>query len=238
MQKLRAAVLGASGYTGADLVRLLARHPQVEIVLLTAERRAGESMADVFPNFAPLDLPDLIALSDVEWPALDVDVVFCALPHATTQNVIKGLCHDVNHSLLEELVAEGQDDLSARAPEGIRVIDLSADFRLRDAGVYAEWYGGTHDAVNLQKKAVYGLSEMNRDAVKNALLVACPGCYPTATLLAVLPLVAEKLLGLKSLIIDAKSGISGAGRALKDSNLYCEVADCVVPYGLTRACRL
>lgn len=230
----RIAVLGASGYTGADLVRLLVHHPNVEIAVLTAERKAGEPIGKTFPHLATYALPDLISLKDVAWAALDVDVVFCALPHATSQAVVKGLFHDVQDSLLDELVAESQADIISSSPADVKVIDLSADFRLRDTEVYEKWYGGVHDAPELQKKAVYGLSEHYRQAISSADLVACPGCYPTAALLALLPLLHAEAISPHGIIIDAKSGVSGAGRSLKEQNLFCEVAESISPYGIGR----
>ncbi|MFZ5610056.1 MAG: N-acetyl-gamma-glutamyl-phosphate reductase [Pseudomonadota bacterium] len=233
-KKFRVAILGASGYTGADLVRLLVRHPAVEIAVLTAERKAGEEIGRTFPHLATYALPDLASLDEVEWAGLDVDVVFCALPHAASQAVIKGLFHAVGDSFLEEMVAESRADLIAAAPGDVRVIDLSADFRLRDPKTYEEWYGQPHDATALQGIAVYGLSEHYREAIRSARLVACPGCYPTAALLALLPLLHAEAISPHGIIIDAKSGVSGAGRALKEQNLFCEVAEAIHPYGLTR----
>src|ERR1700728_3725219 len=166
--KVRIAVLGASGYTGAELVRLLLRHPRAEISLLTADRRAGKPMAEVFPQFAPYELPVLAALDAVDWKALKLDLVFCALPHGTTQKVIK--------------------DLFARVP-AIKVVDLSADFRLADVAAYARWYGHAHTASELQKDAVYGLTEIYRSQIKAARLVANPGCYTTCAELALIPLI-------------------------------------------------
>ena len=130
--KAKIGVLGASGYTGAELVRLLLRHPRVEIVLLTADRRAGKTMADVFPQFAPYALPMLTSVEEADWQALGLDLAFCALPHGTTQKVIK--------------------DLMARAPR-TKVVDLSADFRLADPAAYARWYGHEHFAPELQTRA-------------------------------------------------------------------------------------
>lgn len=231
-KKARVGILGASGYTGVDLIRLLARHPLVEIVLMTGERHAGKAASDVFPNLLGLDLPDLISVKDVEWPALDLDAVFCGLPHATSQEVIKGLCHAVDHSLLQEVVAEGLADLAKEASSGIKIIDLSADFRLRDVETYAEWYGRPHAAVDLQPKAVYGLTEWYREAIKTADLVACPGCYPTAALLTLVPLLKAGLIEIEDILIDAKSGVSGAGRSLKESNLFTEVSEAMHPYGV------
>jgi N-acetyl-gamma-glutamyl-phosphate reductase len=156
--KAKIGVLGASGYTGAELLRLLIPHPRVEIVLLTAERRAGRSMAEVFPQFAPYPLPMLTAIEAVDWKALALDLVFCALPHGTTQQVIK--------------------DLVARAPQ-TKIVDLSADFRLADPAAYARWYGHAHAASELQKEAVYGLTEIYRPQIKAARLLANPGCFTT-----------------------------------------------------------
>src|SRR5688572_19607680 len=154
-KKIRIGVLGASGYTGADLVRLALRHPSMEIAALTANSHAGKPMAEVFPHFAFDDLPRLTKIEEADWSS--VDAVFCGLPHGTTQEIAKAV-------------------IGAR-PD-LKVIDMSADFRLRDPEVYEEWYGGEHKALELQAEAVYGLSERYREAIRGARLVACPGCYP------------------------------------------------------------
>jgi N-acetyl-gamma-glutamyl-phosphate reductase len=206
MGKIRIAVIGASGYTGADLVRLAARHPEIEIAALTANTYAGKEMTEVFPHLGHLGLPRLVKNEDVDWTG--VEAVFCGLPHATSQAVIKEL------------------------PRHLKVIDMSADFRLRDPDVYAQWYGGAHQALELQKEAVYGLTEHYRAAIKGARLVACPGCYPTAALLAILPLVEAQVIEVGDLIIDAKSGVSGAGRSLKQNVLFCEAGEGLSPYGV------
>lgn len=231
-RKFRVGILGASGYTGADLVRLLVGHPNVEIVLMTAERKAGLPLSEVFPHFHSLDLPDLISLDEVEWPAVELDILFCALPHAASQDVIRGLMHEINHSLLDEMVVETTADLASEIKGGIKVIDLSADFRLRDPDVYEKWYGNVHVAPHLQKRAVYGLPEQYRDSIKGAHLVACPGCYPTAALLALVPLLSHGLIKDEDIIIDAKSGVSGAGRSLKEANLFTEVSEAMHPYAI------
>ncbi len=207
-QKAAIAILGASGYTGADLVRLLLRHPQVDLRVLTADRHAGKPLDDVFPHLGGLDLPSLVRIDEVDWSALGF--VFCALPHGTTQDIIASL------------------------PPHLRIVDLSADFRLRDPQTYAEWYGHEHRAIGLQAVAVYGLTELNRAAVRGARLVANPGCYPTAALLATVPLVKRGLIAVDPIIMDAKSGVSGAGRSLKDANLFCEAAEGVHAYGVGR----
>lgn len=204
--KTQVAIVGASGYTGAELVRLLARHPGVEIKVMTADRKAGQTFGAVYPHLAGLSLPDLKGLEEVSWDG--IDVVFCCLPHATTQEVVSKL------------------------PAHLKVIDLSADFRLADVEVYAQWYGGKHLAPELQKEAVYGLTEIKRDAVAKARLVANPGCYPTSIQLPLIPLLERGKVLADDIIIDSKSGVSGAGRSAKEGSLFCEVADGIHAYGV------
>jgi N-acetyl-gamma-glutamyl-phosphate reductase len=209
--KAKIGVLGASGYTGAELVRLLLRHARVEIALLTADRRAGQEMRDVFPQFAPFPLPKLISIESIDWNAAALDLVFCALPHGTTQKVVK--------------------DLMAKAP-GAKVVDLSADFRLADLAAYARWYGHAHLAPELQQEAVYGLVEVYRDKIKQARLVANPGCYTTCAELALIPLIAARAVDADEIVIDAKSGMTGAGRAAKEDMLFSEVSEGIHAYGV------
>jgi N-acetyl-gamma-glutamyl-phosphate reductase len=209
--KAKIGVLGASGYTGSELVRMLLRHPRAEIVLLTAERSAGKAMRDVFPQFAPYDLPTLVAIEGIDWAAQALDVVFCALPHATTQKV-----------LLE---------LLTKAPS-TKVVDLSADFRLADTAAYAKWYGHEHHAPELQKEAVYGLVEIHRRDIKKARLVANPGCYTSCAELPLIPLIKAKAIDLDEIVIDAKSGMTGAGRAAKEAMLFSEVSEGFNAYGV------
>jgi N-acetyl-gamma-glutamyl-phosphate reductase len=210
-KKAKIGVLGASGYTGAELVRLLIRHPRVEIVLLTADRRAGKAMADVFAQFSPYALPRLTSIEDADWKAHALDLAFCALPHGTTQKVIK--------------------DLMARAPR-TKVVDLSADFRLADPAAYARWYGHAHAAPALQKSAVYGLTEIYRSKIKAARLVANPGCYTTCAELALIPLLKAKAIDPDEIVIDAKSGMTGAGRAAREDMLFAEVSEGFHAYGV------
>jgi N-acetyl-gamma-glutamyl-phosphate reductase len=204
-------VLGASGYTGSECVRLLLRHPQVEIALLTADRKAGQEMREVFAQFSPYKLPKLVSLEGLDWPALGLDLVFCALPHATTQKVIK--------------------EIFARAPE-MKVVDLSADFRLGDTAAYARWYGDEHHAPELQKEAVYGLVEHYRDRIKKSRLVANPGCYTTCAILPLAPLIRAKAIDADEIVVDAKSGMTGAGRAARENMLFSEVSEGFHAYGV------
>ncbi len=204
---LRTAILGASGYTGAELMRLLLHHPSVDIRALTADRRAGKPVAEVFPQFAARGLPDLVRIDDVDWDA--IDVVFCCLPHGTTQEVVAAL------------------------PDPLKVIDLSADFRLTDPAAYAEWYGHEHRAPDLQGEAVYGITELAREAIARTRLVACPGCYPTSAILPLAPLLEGGLIDLEAgIIIDSKSGVTGAGRTAKEANLFAEVSEGIHAYGI------
>jgi N-acetyl-gamma-glutamyl-phosphate reductase len=204
-------VLGASGYTGSECVRLLLRHPQVEITLLTADRKAGQEMREVFAQFSSYKLPKLVSLDGLDWPALGLDLVFCALPHATTQKVIKAIF--------------------AKAPE-MKVVDLSADFRLGDTAAYAKWYGDAHHAPELQKEAVYGLVELYRDRIKKSRLVANPGCYTTCAILPLAPLIRAKAIDADEIVVDAKSGMTGAGRAARENMLFSEVSEGFHAYGV------
>ncbi len=204
--KIRIGILGASGYTGAELLRLLRYHPHAEIRALTADRQAGKPLAAVFPHLAGEGLPDLVTIAEVDWSA--VDAVFCCLPHGTTQEVIAGL------------------------PRHLKIVDLSADFRLADTATYAEWYGHEHRAPELQREAVYGLTEIAREKVRGARLVANPGCYPTSAQLPLIPLLRAKLIDADDIIIDAKSGVSGAGRAAREESLYAEVAEGINAYAV------
>lgn len=207
--KARIAVLGASGYTGSELVRLLLRHPRVELTALTADRKAGQSMAEVFPQFAPFPLPRLTTIDAVDFSA--IDLVFCALPHATTQEVIK--------------------KVFATAP-GVKVVDLSADFRLSDPGMYETWYGHPHAALELQKEAVFGLVELYREDIRKARLVANPGCHTTTAILPVVPLLEAGAIDPDTLVVDSKTGMSGAGRAAKEAMLFSEVSEGIHAYSV------
>ena len=193
------AILGASGYTGAELVRLIATHPSMQIVGLSGNSKAGMAMADVFPHLRHLDLPVLTTIEDMDFDG--VDLVFCALPHATSQLVIKDL------------------------PKHLKIVDLSADFRLRDPADYEKWYGKPHAALEMQAEAVYGLTEFYRDDIKGARLVAGTGCNAATGQYALRPLIAAGVIDLDDIIIDLLAAVSGAGRSLKENLLHAELSE-------------
>ena len=199
------AILGASGYTGAELARLILGHPDLSIAALTGDRKAGLEMGDVYPFLRGRGLPDLVRIEDVDFAG--IDLVFCALPHATSQAVIKAL------------------------PRDLKVIDLSADFRLRDVAAYAKWYGKPHDAPELQTQAVYGLTEFYRDDIRRARLVACTGCNAATGQFGLVPLIRAGLIDLDEIILNLVVGVSGAGRSLKENLLHAELSEGANPYG-------
>ena len=192
-------ILGASGYTGAELVRLIASHPNMDITALSADRKAGLAMADVFPHLRHMSLPRLQKIADIH--VEQADLVFCALPHATSQAVIRAL------------------------PEHVKVVDLSADFRIGDLDAYSQWYGKPHDAPDLQKTAVYGLTEFYREDIANARLVAGTGCNAATGQFALRPLISAGVIDLDQIIIDLKTGVSGAGRSVKENLLHAELSE-------------
>ncbi len=195
---MRVAVVGASGYTGLELLRILLRHPRFEIAAVTSEQRAGRPVGDAFPALrGQLDL----AFQAAEAGALakQADLAFTALPHAASAPMVRDL-----------------------RKAGVTVLDLSADFRLRDPEVYARWYG-EHAAPELLGEAVYGLPELHRKAIREAALVGCPGCYPTSVLLPLTPFLRRGLVEPAGVVVDSKSGVSGAGRKVEAAYLFSEV---------------
>lgn len=198
------AVLGASGYTGAELVRIIATHPGMEIAALSADRKAGQAMADVFPHLRHLDLPVLSTIEQIDFAG--IDLVFCALPHGLSQALVRDL------------------------PRNLKVVDLGADFRLRDAAAYEKWYGAAHVAMDLQAEAVYGLTEFYRDEIAGARLVAGTGCNAATVQFALRPLISAGLIDLDTIICDLKNGVSGAGRSLKENMLFAERSEDVMGY--------
>ena len=207
----KVAILGASGYTGAELMRLLGGHTGVEVSVLTADRSAGQEFRSIYPQFSGIKgLPKLTRWEDSKALIESCDMAFCCLPHGTTQEIISALA----------------------ASPTLKIVDLSADFRLSDVNSYEKWYGKPHVAIELQKEAVYCIPEINRKDIKSARLVANPGCYPTAAQLPLVPLLKAGLISTEDIIIDAKSGTTGAGRAPKEAFLYCEVTDGIHAYGV------
>lgn len=193
------AILGASGYTGAELIRLIAGHPNLKITALGAYSKAGQKMADVFPHLRHLDLPTLLQIDQIDFAK--IDLCFCALPHKTSQQVIAAL------------------------PKLLKIVDLSADFRLSDPAAYEKWYGNAHSALAQQAEAVYGLTEFYRDEIKAARLVAGTGCNAAAGQFMLRPLISAHVIDLDNIILDLKCAVSGAGRSLKENLLHAELSE-------------
>ncbi len=203
---IKAGIIGSTGYAGEELVRLLTGHPEVEIQHLSSKSYPGTSYKDVYPQFNSILPEDCVSL-DVKQMAQSCDVVFLALPHGLSFN-------QISDSILEKTVT----------------IDLGADFRLKDTTVYEKWYGIQHTKADILKKAVYGLCELNRKNIEGSRLIANPGCYTTCSILSLAPLLAEGMVQPRSIIIDAKSGISGAGRSLSRGVHYAECNESVKAY--------
>ncbi|MBT9779015.1 N-acetyl-gamma-glutamyl-phosphate reductase [Clostridium sp. MCC353] len=205
---IKVGIIGSTGYAGGELVRLLMQRDDVEIVWYGSKSYVGKEYASIYQNM--FEIVDAECMDDnMEELADKVDVVFTATP--------QGLCASlVNEEILSK----------------VKIIDLSADFRIKDVNIYEEWYKIKHPAPEYIKEAVYGLPEINREAVKKARLIANPGCYPTCSFLSIYPLVKEGLIDPNTIIIDAKSGTSGAGRGAKVDNLYCEVNESIKAYGV------
>ena len=205
---VRAGIIGATGYAGAELVRLLLNHRDVEIRWYGSKSYIDKKYADVYGNMFRL-VEDVCREDDLKELSKEVDVIFTATPQGYLASLL-------NEDILSEC----------------RVIDLSADYRIKDVSVYEEWYKLEHKSPQLIKEAVYGLCEINREKIKGARLIANPGCYTTCSILSIYPLLKEGLIKKDSIIIDAKSGVSGAGRGAKVNNLYCEVNENMKAYGV------
>lgn len=207
MNKIKVGIIGGTGYTGVELLRLLVGHPQIELTLITSRSEAGKSVSDLFPS--------LRGFTDLAFSLPDTanygacDVVFSATPNGIA------MLH------ARDLLAQG-----------VRLIDLAADFRIKDIDVWQQWYGMQHACPELIADAVYGLPELNRDAIASANIIANPGCYPTATILGFLPLIRAGLIDPRSLIADAKSGVTGAGKGASVANLYSETSDSFKAYAV------
>jgi N-acetyl-gamma-glutamyl-phosphate reductase len=201
MAKLKVGIINVTGYAGVELARLLHKHPKVQLSSITGRSAAGQKLADVFPHLAEIDMTISAELGEV-------DLAFSAMPHKSSAEVVLPL---VKH--------------------GIKVVDISADFRLKDAGHYPKWYDFTHPEPKLLRQAVYGLPEIHRTEISGASLVAVPGCYPTGAILALAPAVKEGIIH-PDIIIDSKSGVSGAGRTVNLSTHYTEAVDNVRAYSV------
>ena len=213
MNKVKVGIVGASGYSGEELVRLLLSHPYAELTAITSRQYAGQNLAQVFPKFShyPKAKDLRFSESNPDLLAKQAQVVFLALPH--------GVAAEFAAPLIQH---------------GCQVIDLSADFRLKDAAVYKEFYAHDHPAPELLAKSVYGLPELYRSSLKDAALIASPGCYPTSILLPAIPLVRTKLVKPTGIIADSMSGVSGAGRKVEADYLFVECNESVRPYGVPR----
>ncbi|VAW50755.1 N-acetyl-gamma-glutamyl-phosphate reductase [hydrothermal vent metagenome] len=204
---LKVGVVGGTGYTGAELLRLLVMHPQVELSYVTSRSESGKKIADLFPNLR--GFTDICFTEPAVETLAECDVVFFATPNGTAMKMVPALVEN-----------------------NVRVIDLAADFRLQDAAVWKQWYGMDHACLDVLAEAVYGLPELNRASIKAAKVVANPGCYPTATTLGFLPLIEQGLINDQHLIVDAKSGVSGAGRGASVATLQAESAENFKPYAV------
>lgn len=206
---IKAGIIGSTGYAGQELVRLLTGHKDAEIKWFGSKSYINKNFSDIYQNYFQI-VDDKCLDDNIERLADEVDVIFTATP--------QGFCS----SLLNETILSKA-----------KVIDLSADFRIKDVSVYEKWYELKHNNPQFLETAVYGLSEINRRLIRNSNLIANPGCYPTCTILSIYPLLKEGLIDGNSIIIDAKSGTSGAGRSAKTDNLFCEVNENIKAYGVT-----
>lgn len=211
LDKKNIVIIGASGYTGVSLLKILVNHPNINISALVAQNNAGRDISEIYGQFYHFELPKLQTLEEIALPK--IDIAFLCLPHGTTQEIAK--------------------KLAAEYPNLV-IIDLSADFRITSPEIYEKYYGKAHQATELQKQAIYGLSEVNKEKISTANLIACPGCYPTSALLPLIPLLEKQIISTDNIIIDAKSGLTGAGRSLKENLLFCEANENVMAYSINQ----
>jgi N-acetyl-gamma-glutamyl-phosphate reductase len=208
-KQFKIGIVGATGYTGVELLRLLANHPHIDVIAVTSRQEAGKAIADYFPSLR--GFYDLVFQSPEQVDFSQCDLVFFATPHGVAMN-----------------------EAPALLAQGIKIVDLSADYRIQDQATWEKWYGMPHSSPEWISKAVYGLCELNRSDIQNAQLIATPGCYPTAVSLPLLPLIQHNaLIDNSPIIADCKSGVSGAGRKASIDSLFCEAGDNFKAYGIT-----
>ena len=206
LESIPVSIIGGSGYTGGELIRLISSHPNFELIEIVANRNAGKKVEEVFPHLRHLKLSTFIKFEDLDFSKSKL--VFCALPHATSQEIIK------------------------KIPSGIKIIDLSADFRLSNTNSYEKWYKTEHVAKDLQQQAVYGLSEFYRKEIVKAKIIACTGCNAAASLFPLLPLIKKQIINISHVTINLGAGVSGAGRVAKENIIHSEVSEGTKPYNV------
>jgi N-acetyl-gamma-glutamyl-phosphate reductase len=206
-KKLSIGIIGASGYTASELIRLIYNHPHIEINFLCGNSKAGQEITNIYPHLKFIELPVISDLANISYK--NIDLIFTCLPHGETANII------------------------ANIPDNIRIIDLSSDFRITSDKIYSEYYGKSLNN-KYQSETAYGLSEIFIDNIKNKRIIACPGCYSTAALLPLYPLIHNNKISKEEIIIDAKTGISGAGRKEDAQNLFCEINENLLPYNINK----
>jgi len=206
--KINIALLGASGYAGGDLIRILIGHENAKIIALSANSKEGLKPDEVHYALSNSELPKFTNINDINYD--DIDLVFSGLPHNNLHNLINNI------------------------PNNIKVIDMSSDFRFKNVDTYNQYYETIHSSEELLIDSAYGLTEIYRSHIKDARVVACPGCYPTAVLLSIIPLINNNIISLEDIIVDAKSGVSGAGRGLKNELLFSEIAESMKPYNVSK----
>lgn len=207
-KNIKSIIIGASGYTGIELIRILHQHPNVEISYLVANSSAGQTAAEIYPHLQGFNLPHIVTIDEVSWD--NIDIVFCCLPHGTSHSTVNSI------------------------PENIKIIDLSADFRFSNVDLFEKNYEIPHLAPDLQKEVVYGLSEIYREQIASSRIVACPGCYPTSALLPLYPLLQKNLIEQDYIIVDAKTGVTGAGRKASQGTLFSEIDSGMKAYNISK----
>ncbi|MDA9573548.1 N-acetyl-gamma-glutamyl-phosphate reductase [Rickettsiales bacterium] len=210
MKKVKVAIIGCTGYTGLELIKTLSNHQYIEISALVANENAGKYISEISPSLLSLQLPIISTFDKIN--LTENDIAFLCLPHNTA------------HKLVEKII---------RKNSNIKIIDLSADYRINDQDLYNQYYNTTHSSFSLQKDFTYGLSEIYKNSIKKSNYISCPGCYPTSILLPLIPLLKNNLIKNNNIIIDSKSGYSGAGKSINSKSLFCEVSNSFKAYNIS-----